>query len=234
LLAVVEYCTTEELPVTAAGFVAGALFLGGFANKLRQKIISETTEEERRTHVYNVVFPAALKIIPPAIVITSEVNTCWLMSYFESSEESLLKTKLECEGIAAGTMPILLMLFTLCAWPIAIVRSNKARGITLESITKMELNVAEICQVVVLGIYGLYAVTAYVLREKKPANLTSLGTVAFVVFTNVLAVAMAAGAYYSSDSGLEEENEEAAEENRTSARQSSMEDRSSVGKRRSV
>jgi hypothetical protein len=200
----VEYATTGHISMFAAGFGTAILFAGVFAVKLKSKIISQTTEEERRLHVYKVVFPRVLKLIAPGIIITSEVTVCWLSSFFVSSESELMKdADMECRGIVLGTTPILLLLSLIGMWPMVVVQGRNSRGTTLQRISNMELNVVEMCQVVIVAIYSFYAVLYYSLRKKR-ATASDLEINLFLIISLMLGLTLMFGVYFNRSGGGED------------------------------
>jgi hypothetical protein len=222
--------------------LVGYSVLGSVAIYQRRKALATATLEQRLYHVTKVVFPATISIIPTLIFMTSEMGACDLLEFFKAhlEEKAYDMENNECDGISFGITPLLLILCALFFGKVAFV--NVRSAFTMKNMSTLNLTFVESIQLVLFGICGFYATTAYALRSERVVRRDSLELELFSCFTVLLIIATALNFFKQGKQRHDQATEpqesrgggESLSGGSVSNGRSSLEERIFVGKRRSL
>jgi hypothetical protein len=196
--------------------------------------------------VTKVVFPAAISIAPTLIYMTSEIASCHESAFTKAKlDENSLEVETACNGIVFGILPLLLI---LCALPFGkVVFVNVRSAFTMKNMSMLNLTFVESIQLLLISICAFFAMTVYALRRERFVPPDSFEFKLIVFFPSLLLVATLLNlCKQGKQPGDQEPVHEGGESDssrlsrgslsngRAPSRVSSMEERISVGTRKSI
>jgi len=198
--------------------------------RLHKRAVTSSTLEERRKHVYEVVFPKTLQLAFPFIVISSEMLACNTEAFVEvMSNATSAKNSTdtggifadatepfeECDGIILGCTPlVLIMLFLFFSQALYV---SAETTFTLKNIARLKLSSVDLTQIAVFGVCGVYALYMYSLREKRAVSWEGFDGMLYYAFVLLLTAAAMAGSLKSEGVGFERQSRGSSASRRSSA-----------------
>jgi hypothetical protein len=164
-----------------------ALAISGTFHRRKALALDRTS---RRKHVYEITIPVFLAVAAPLTYLTAEMASCDLLIH----RITQLKTEVMtvgghndyCEGLWLTTSPLLM--FTCALELPKILNVGGEMSLTLENISKLDLNFESSVRLLSLAVAGVYAVVSYGLRSVHAAS--DFERTNFSGFCVILAVAI--------------------------------------------
>ena len=151
----------------------------------RNDALAKHSEEERRRHVYEVVFPNVLKLAAPFIILTAEPLACYFRHQPFSNEFY------SCDGIAIGNTPLVMIMVLIASSQILFIGSESI--LSVENLCKLKMSCIEAYQLASFGLCSAYAFAMYALRKERVVHWDGDDGHFYTSFTAILVTGVVLG-----------------------------------------